>query len=258
MNITLTGDLGSGKSSVSKILCSKGYDYVTVGKLFREEANRRGVTVEQLNKMAETDPQIDATVDNMQTEMGKLKDNTIFDSRLAFHFVPDSYKVYMMVNLHEAASRIYSDKTRVSEVHRSLKTTEDDIMYRRGLEIARYKQKYGADYSDYHNFDLIVDTTCITPEVVANTIITGVQNWRKGFVLCCKNVYPTQVMNSAKLEKVEVYREMIKRGKGIAPIKVVQTPDSSLYVLDGHCRLLAYLLEELAHFKYKTYDLHSV
>lgn len=38
MNITITGNLGSGKSSVAKILQEKGYEIFSTGKVFRQLA----------------------------------------------------------------------------------------------------------------------------------------------------------------------------------------------------------------------------
>ena len=38
MNITITGNLGSGKSSIGKVLKEKGYEIVSTGNIFRELA----------------------------------------------------------------------------------------------------------------------------------------------------------------------------------------------------------------------------
>lgn len=38
MNITITGNLGSGKSSVAKILNERGYEYSSTGNIFRQLA----------------------------------------------------------------------------------------------------------------------------------------------------------------------------------------------------------------------------
>ena len=46
MNITITGNLGSGKSSVAKIIVKKGYEFVSTGNIFRQLAMQKGVSVE--------------------------------------------------------------------------------------------------------------------------------------------------------------------------------------------------------------------
>ncbi|MBO5489595.1 MAG: dephospho-CoA kinase, partial [Eubacterium sp.] len=55
MNISITGTLGSGKSSVCKLLKEKGYDIISNGVLFREIAEEKGVSVVELNEIAKTD-----------------------------------------------------------------------------------------------------------------------------------------------------------------------------------------------------------
>ena len=50
MNITITGNLGSGKSSVAKILKEQGYEYSSTGNIFRQLAMEQGLSVEEFNK----------------------------------------------------------------------------------------------------------------------------------------------------------------------------------------------------------------
>lgn len=68
MKISITGDLGSGKSTVAKQLAKDlGFDYISTGTIFREIAKEYGIDVLKLNKLALTDTSIDDRVD------GKLK-----------------------------------------------------------------------------------------------------------------------------------------------------------------------------------------
>ena len=50
MNITLTGNLGSGKTSVCKELEKMGYNIVSTGTIFREIAAEKGITSEEVAK----------------------------------------------------------------------------------------------------------------------------------------------------------------------------------------------------------------
>ena len=48
--ISLAGDLGSGKSTVSRILMKKlGFDYFSTGAIVRTMAAERGLTVVEMN-----------------------------------------------------------------------------------------------------------------------------------------------------------------------------------------------------------------
>ena len=71
MNISITGTLGSGKSSVCKILKENGYDIISNGVLFREIAEEKGITVVELNELAKKDKSIDDMLDERSIRLGK-------------------------------------------------------------------------------------------------------------------------------------------------------------------------------------------
>jgi len=169
--ITLTGDLGSGKTTVSAILCKKlNYSYIYTGKIQREIAQRYKMTTLELNKYAETHPEIDEEIDSTFKSLGNSSD-LIVDSRMAWFFIPNSFKVYLKTDLNVAAGRIFYDKTRKNEKkYWSLIDAGADIVARKTSENKRYLELYGADCADLSNFNLVVDTSNITPEKVAEII----------------------------------------------------------------------------------------
>ena len=98
--ISITGDLGSGKSTVGKILSSKlNYDYYSTGAIQRKIASKYNITTLELNKRSELNTEIDNEIDSWTISLGKSKKRIIVDSRLAWHFIPDSFKVYLTVQL---------------------------------------------------------------------------------------------------------------------------------------------------------------
>jgi len=174
-NITLTGDLGSGKSTVSKILLERlGYEYVYTGKIQREIAARHGMSTLELNRYAETHPEIDAEID---ATFKALNDSVrlIVDSRLAWFFMPKSFKVYLQTDISVAAERISGDRQRKSEQYASKEEAVKDIIARKASENKRYQELYGADCSDMSKFDLVIDTSHIAPQDVAEAIISWYQ-----------------------------------------------------------------------------------
>ena len=88
MNITITGNLGSGKSSVAKIIVKKGYEFVSTGNIFRQLAMQKGVSVEEFNKQvneaaSQGDHSVDRMIDATTVKIGKEQDHVVIDSRLA-------------------------------------------------------------------------------------------------------------------------------------------------------------------------------
>ncbi len=171
MIITITGNLGSGKSTVAKLLAKKlGYNHYSTGDFWRQIAAERGTDVLGLNKMAEIDKSIDDEMDKRQEELGKKEDNFVIDARLAWHFIPKSVKIFLDVSDEEAARRTSQD-TRVSEKRFSFEETLKRIRERRESEVKRYKERYGLNYYDKSNYDIVVDTTPINAEQVTQKIL---------------------------------------------------------------------------------------
>jgi len=178
--ISITGDLGSGKSTVSDILCKRlNYEYIYTGKIQREIALKYNMTTLELNKYSETHPEIDEEIDSTFKSLNESA-NLIVDSRLAWFFIPQSFKVFLKTDLIVSANRISGDNQRKNEKYLSKEDAVNKIAARKASENKRYIELYGADCSDLSNFNLIVDTSHITPEQVADIIFTEYNSWACG------------------------------------------------------------------------------
>ena len=170
--ISLTGDLGSGKSTVSAILCkTMNYEYVYTGQIQRRIAERYSMTTNELNVYAETHPEIDQEIDNTFKSLVDAE-NLIVDSRLAWYFIPNSFKVFLKTNIVVSAQRISGDKERINENYTSIQEAAMKIVERKKSEVKRYKLYYGVDCLDYTNYDLIIDTTEVPPKDVCEIILS--------------------------------------------------------------------------------------
>jgi cytidylate kinase len=175
--ISITGDLGSGKSTVSDLLCKQlNFEYVYTGKIQREIARRYNMTTLELNKYSETNSKIDEEVDATLKSLGKST-NLIVDSRLAWFFIPRSFKVFLKTDLAVSVNRISDDTQRESERYSSKEDAANKIIARKLSENKRYLELYGANCADLQNFTLIVDTSHITPERVAEIILKEYNLW---------------------------------------------------------------------------------
>jgi cytidylate kinase len=73
--ISITGDLGSGKSTVSDLLLkSLNYEYIYTGKIQREIARRYNMTTLELNQYSETHPEIDEEIDSTFKSLNESTD----------------------------------------------------------------------------------------------------------------------------------------------------------------------------------------
>lgn len=173
--ITITGDLGSGKSAVSKILCEKtGFEYVSTGRIQRQLAQELDLDTLEMNRRADTDPTIDQRIDGIFVDLGKDAKGYVVDSRMAWFFLPESFKVYLQADVAVAAERILNDPSRKSEEYETKEEAIRKILARKQSENARFLVKYGADSTNLHNFDLVLDTTNRSPEQVAALILKSV------------------------------------------------------------------------------------
>ena len=175
--ISITGDLGSGKSTVSNLLCKRlNYEYIYTGKIQREIAHRYNMTTLELNEYAETHSEIDEEIDATFKSLNESS-NLIVDSRLAWFFIPNSFKVFLKANLIISADRILGDNQRGKERYSSKEDAVNKIIARKASENRRYMEVYGANCSDLSNFNLIVDTSFITPERVTEIILAEYNTW---------------------------------------------------------------------------------
>ena len=84
--ITIAGALGSGKSSAAKKLAVElGYTHFSSGDVFRSIAGERGISIEEINKQAELEHEIDLAVDQRLRDLASENDFVI-DSRIAYHW----------------------------------------------------------------------------------------------------------------------------------------------------------------------------
>jgi cytidylate kinase len=171
--ISVTGDLGSGKSTVCRYLKENlGLNVYSIGLIQRSLAEKYNMDICSFNKYMETHPEIDEEIDTELTKIGKRDENMVLDSRMAWHFVPDSFKVYLSVQPDAAAHRVLRDQRGTVESYASLDEAKSRLIERKSSENLRYITKYGVDCSNPENYDLIIDTTNLSPEQVAETIMS--------------------------------------------------------------------------------------
>lgn len=249
--ITVAGDVGSGKSAVSRLLGERlGLDHLSTGRLFRSIAEQRGLSVRELNESAFDDPSVDREVDDHLRAIAHEPRPLVIDSRMAWHFVPDSFKAYLVVDPHVGASRIF-DASRDDEKYGSRAVAEEEAQRREAAETARYRALYGVDGSRWSNYDVVIDTTALTPEGTARLLIAALLSSTTANSRCKeepvvwyspRRLLPTRDLDRHDLElATQVWSEA---GPAAFPPVCLAVVDGLAFVVDGHRRVAAAIRAE--------------
>lgn len=170
MIISLSGEAGSGKSTLAKKLAKKlGWPRYYIGGIRREMAAKHKMTLEEYNKLGETDPSTDIEPDNYVKKLGQTKDNFIIEGRVAWYFIPQSFKIYLSVDERAGAERVFSElqKTNTRNEATGLATVEDVLRAnrkRKKSDQKRYAKYYDINAYDPKNYDFVLDTSKFTPQ----------------------------------------------------------------------------------------------
>jgi len=166
MIITITGYPGSGKSTLGKgIAKALQLKHYSAGDFLRQIAKEQGMSLLQIHKAMEKDRRIDYELDKRTAALGKQHDNFVIDGRVAWHFIPNSIKIFVKIDLKKAAERVFDDTCqgkaeRCNEKeNKSIEATVQNMQKRMQMNQARYKKLYGIDYLDENNYDIVVDTS---------------------------------------------------------------------------------------------------
>ncbi|GIW39602.1 MAG: cytidylate kinase [Candidatus Binatia bacterium] len=172
MLVTISGTPGSGKTTVARLLADRlGLPHVYAGDLFRREATRRGLSLAELNELAERDHTIDRALDEQLAEYAR-RGEVVLEGRLAAFLanregVP-AWKVWLdadeEIRARRVARREGVDWREVLEQNRR----------RQASDRKRYRDIYGWDLEDTSIYDLVLDTGAVPPERVAEEILRSI------------------------------------------------------------------------------------
>jgi len=251
--ITITGDVGSGKSTVGKIIAdSLGFTHISTGAILREIALRRGLTIIQINealiKEREIDEEIDSHIQRISSEESRL----VLDSRMAWYFSKNAFKIYVTVDPNVGAQRVIKDN-RSNEVHHDIVDAVKNNLKRKSLEDKRFKRLYGVRCDEFQNFDIVVDSTWVEAIHVANVVFEEYNNKNtlffktKGYI-CPKRLYPTaNVRNIAGNKTDEIFNSIKVNGYDKSlQIEIIRF-SKYFFIYDGHKRTSCALKLGLHH-----------
>ena len=250
MRFSITGHLGSGKSTICKLLKKEfNFEVISAGSLMRELATEKGVSVLDFQKSNSNLEHVDNYIDSSIVAKNKgISDdkNVIFDSRMAWHFLPETFKIFIVVSPYEAALRTYLTRDTKDEKYTCVEEAMNKLIERRVVENRRYKAIYEVNCEDLINYDVVIDTSFISPKEAMDIIMDCYNKKEHGVEYKKIWISPQFLLPTGKLEyidreKIKYYSDKINAGEEIEQIKVLRVHDS-LFVVEGHSRLIAYNL----------------
>jgi len=180
--ITIAGKPGSGKSTTSKAVAAElGFQHFSSGDLFRAISKEQGLDLLSGNAHAEKDAAIDHAVDQRLRDIGATESDIVIDSRMAWHWMPQSFKVYLNLDMKIAAQRIIANTDPERLVHEHIPSDPVDYAQQLTLrfesEARRYESLYGVNPYDLENYDLVVDTAENNAEQSIALVIDAYRRW---------------------------------------------------------------------------------
>jgi len=182
MIVSISGAEGAGKSTIAKMLAAKlGWPRYYIGGIRREKARERGLTLAEYNKLGETDPSTDLEVDEYQKNLGETQDNFIIEGRTSWHFIPQSFKIFLDVSFAEGAKRIFGALQKSDERNegKNLQSEADvlkSIIARRACDKTRYAKYFNIDVYDLNNYDFVINTGDLSIDEVFAKVCEAVEN----------------------------------------------------------------------------------
>ena len=174
--ITIGGLPGSGTTTIAKLLHNILYKrlclkYVYTGDIFRNMAKEHGMTLSEFGEYVDKHPEIDRELDRRQVELARA-DNVILEGRVSGWIIKkngiEAIAVWLDAPIEVRVQRVSNREKKPIEL--ILK----DTIAREASESNRYIDIYGYDMNDMSFYDLVIDTSALTPEEISAIIVREV------------------------------------------------------------------------------------
>lgn len=171
MHTIIIGGLGgTGKSSLSRRVAKEmGLPLLSVGSIFRDLAERRGISLVELNARMLTEPAIDDEVALRIHAFVTSHRACVVEGWFAWHCVrnlPGIYRVKLTCQDPVRFARIASRE----KVTLSMAMTE--TLEREAMMIERFAERcHVPDWNDDRHFDYVIDTTRLQLDQVYEAVI---------------------------------------------------------------------------------------
>ncbi len=161
--ICISGLTGSGKNSAGEAL-AKLTGLRLISFTFKNEAKKRGISLMEMQKLADENKEIDLNFDKRLVEEAS-KGNCIVTTWLGPWMIKNAdLRVWLYADERVRAERIAKrDELNADKALAHLRKRDAD-------NISRFKKHYGIDITDRSNFDMEIDSGKHRPAEIAKII----------------------------------------------------------------------------------------
>lgn len=177
--ITIAGDHASGQGSLANTLNRDlGYEIYRNGQYARKLAKEMGMTIVEFQQYLNEHEELDRQIEKSASDYAKTHDNLVVDAKLGWYAIPDSFKIYLKVDINKAAQRVFNDEKRKDTEHfESIEDAKEQIIFRHNEENVRWLKTYGINRDDMSNYDFVLDTTDLSIEETNTIVIQAYKKW---------------------------------------------------------------------------------
>ena len=180
MQITIAGEPGAGSTTIAKRLAKKlNYKLITTGEIVKQIAKQQNKTIEQLWQKQDKNPkkekQFNNKINKQQKQQAKKYKNTIINGKLSAYNNPKAeLKILLTANLKTRAKRT------AKRDNRTIKKQQQELKKREKEETDNWEKMYKFNYiKDKNKYNMIIDTTNLTPTKITNAIIKQMKKTRE-------------------------------------------------------------------------------
>lgn len=172
MKIAISGFAGSGKTSLAKQLEKKlkslNLSFELITPSFKDYAKEKGLSLMEVQKLAEEDKTLDLSLDRWQKEKAEKCKNCIIASWLAIWLIEKAeLKVFLYSPLEERARRVAKRDSL------SFERALEHVKKRDAMNIKRYKALYSIDITRFYEVaHLVLNSSFLSLEEEVELILS--------------------------------------------------------------------------------------
>ena len=173
--IAISGLHGTGKSTQAKRLAEAfGLRYVSIGTIFRRMSEERGLSPEEMSRIAEEDPEIDRSLDE-RTKAESSSGGVVIDATLSGWMAKNAHIKIMLTAPLDARLMRIAVRDRIT-----LDEAREKTILREHSERERFKRFYGINVSDLSIYDVVINTELFDPSGTARILKRVVEEYCSG------------------------------------------------------------------------------